>query len=299
ELGLQGYLYPQIRGDVFVTAEGEDLSVGVEEAYASFLQIGNTNLTLNVGKKFINFGKNNPVHREKWPFITQPFVIRNLLNSDEGLTGQGAQVNYLLPSKGDLFCQLELGIWKPLAHHHHDHEEGEEHHELGLGVHERLYTGRLWLSKAIRDAAEIELGLSSAGGRGEESLGNPKTRLYGIDLTYRAWPAAHKQIRLQAEVIRQKKNLFDMNGTCDGYYLLGSYRVDKYNEFGLRYDWASLPAPQLGHDSGFSAIYTKMLTETSYLRLQATRGKFANKEKYTSAFLQFVWGIGPHSHELQ
>lgn len=298
ELGIQGYLYPQIRGDVFITAEGEELSVGVEEAYASFLQIGNTDLSLNIGKKFINFGKNNPVHREKWPFVTQPFAIRNLLNPEEGLTGQGAQVNYLLPLKGNLFCQAEVGIWKPSVHHH-EHAEGVEHHELGIRVHNRLYTGRLWLSKPVRDFAELEVGMSIAGGKGEESLGNPNTRLYGIDLTYRAWPAAHKQILLQAEVVRQKRWLPEGDGARNGYYLLYSYKLNKYNEAGIRYDWASLPAPEIGHDSGLSAIYTRRLTETSYMRLQVTRGSSSNSDDYISTFLQFVWGLGPHSHDLQ
>jgi hypothetical protein len=229
--------------------------------------------------------------------VTQPFVVRNLLNPDEGLAGQGAQINYLLPLKGDFFGQLELGIWKPSGHSH-EHEE-EHASELGLGIENRLYTGRLWLSRAMGDSAEMELGLSAAGGKGEEDLGQPRTRLYGLDLTYRAWGEQNKRLMLQVEAMRQKRTLKDQDGSRDGYYLLGLHRLDRYNEIGLRYDWAALPARESGHDSGLSAFCTRMLSETSYVRLQATRGTSADAGDFTSAFLQFVWGLGPHAHDLQ
>lgn len=292
ELAVQGYLYPQIRGDVFVAFEEEELQGRIEEAYVSILQIGDTSLTANAGKKYLDFGKNNPVHREKWPFTTQPFVVRNFLNPEEGLTGQGGQLNYLLPTKGRLFGQLSLGIWKPSAHAHEEEEEGPE---LGLGAVDRVYTGRLWLSKAMGDSAEVELGLNGAGGPNEEELGGGKVRLYGIDFTYRAWPGTFRRMLIQGEAMRHRRN----DVSRDGYYLLGFYRWDKYNDAGLRYDWSEIPGTESGHDSGLSPFYTRWLTETSYVRLQVTRGSSADTGKTASVFLQFVWGLGPHAHQLQ
>lgn len=300
ELAVQGYLYPQIRGDVIIAAEGEDLAASVHEAYASFLQIGDTDLSAIVGKKLLEIGKNNPVHRERWPFVTQPFVVRNLVHPDEGLSGQGVQLNYLLPFKGDLFGQLSAGVWKPSACHHEHEETTEEHsHELGLGLEERLYTGRLWLSRAIGDTREMELGLSAAGGSGGEAPGSYDAHLFGIDITYRMWGKGNKRVILQGEMLRQKKDTPGGDGTRNGYYLMGLHRSNTWNEVGLRYDWAALPAPQAGHDSGLSLFYTRTLTETSYARLQVTRGTSAEEGSYTSAFLQFVWGLGPHAHDLQ
>lgn len=289
ELGLQGYVYPDIRGDVFIVAEGESLDVSVEEAYATFLRL-TPNLSANLGKKFIDFGRINSVHREKWPYVTQPFVSRNLLSPEEGLTGQGVQAHYLLPTGGDLFSQFTLGVWKPSGHHHHDGEEEHEHH-LGLGVEDRLYSGRLLFARPVGDDSELELGLSAAGGRRDADLGNPQVRLYGIDLTYRIWPGANKRILFQGEAMRHKLDLDEDGGYRNGYYLFGAYRWSPYDDFGLRYDWSQRPAPCFGRDSGLSAIYTRYLSETTYLRLQLTRERDA-----TTAYLQMVWGLGPHTH---
>ncbi|MBI2842186.1 MAG: hypothetical protein HYX78_02175 [Armatimonadetes bacterium] len=300
EVAVQGYVYPQVRGDVFIAFEEEELQGRVEEAYASLLQIGNTALNANLGKKYLPLGKNNPVHRERWPFVTQPFVVRNLMNPEEGLSGQGAQLNYLLPTKANLFAQMSFGVWKPSAHAHEEDEPGEEEGlERGLGAEDRVYSGRLWLSRPVGGSAELELGLNAAGGPGEEELGRPRTRLYGTDLTYRAWPGAYRRILLQGEAWRHRRSIPDANGSRDGYYGLAHYRWDRYNDAGVRYDWSELPAPQPGHDSGLSAFYTRWLSETSFIRLQVTRGKDVEDGDFTAALLQLVWGLGPHAHQLE
>ncbi|MBU0700301.1 hypothetical protein KKE26_03260 [bacterium] len=58
ELAFQGYIYPEMRADVFLAMHrhGDHVEPEICEAYVSFLQVIG-GLSLQIGKPHINFGK--------------------------------------------------------------------------------------------------------------------------------------------------------------------------------------------------------------------------------------------------
>ena len=79
-----------------------------------------------------------------------------------------------------------------------------------------------------------------------------------------------------------------------GYYALANYRWNKYNDFGVLYDWTEIPGLHGHHESALSAIFTRQFTEQTYARLQLTRGDRPGMRNYTEAWLQMVWDWPAH-----
>ncbi|MCS6859771.1 MAG: hypothetical protein NZT92_05575 [Abditibacteriales bacterium] len=309
EFAMQGYLYPNIRGDVFFNLEREPgatgFNIALEEAFASFLNLGK-GFQLQAGKKLLDFGRLNRVHPERWLTTDLPLPNKHFLfPEDHGLAGQGIQLNYLLPIKG-VFGQLQLGFWRGDELHAHEHEEEEEAEPAGLGIHERIYSGRLSFSKGLSGGdAELGVGFSGLFGHSEpvrrrrpRRIERDDIRLLGMDVVYRRYYGAYKRLLLQGELMQHRRSGPEGDSRL-GYYLLGAYRWDRYWDGGVRYDSSSLPAPLSGHETKVVAFVRRFLTERSYLRFQLERSRPAGQDPFTLFSVQFVWGIGPHAHFLE
>ncbi|MDI6793239.1 MAG: hypothetical protein QME81_10290 [bacterium] len=319
ELALQGFLYPRMRADVFLAMHrhGDHVEAEICEAYVSFLQVLG-DLSLQVGKPHINFGKINKIHQHHRPYIDQPQVITNFFGA-HGLVGEGGNLSYLLPLP--FFAQLDVGAWRIEGHHHHHEEEEEpetarvvdvngdtvtvavqkehEHEHKEFGLRDEVYTTRLWLSFPLTDESELEVGMSGAKGRGahyQEHLDN--ARVYGVDVTYKLWPSAHSRLIFQSEWLHLEREIPPGTLKRDGFYTLLNYKFDKYWDVGLRYDYAESAWPPLdeaGDESSTSFIITRSLTETTALRAQYKH----NSDSENEVYLQIAFGIGPHSHPLE
>lgn len=296
ELVLQGYLYPQIRGDAVVCmGEEHNHEAVVEECFLSFLQIGNSNLSAILGKRRLDFGKVNKIHPHHRPYVTAPSASENFLG-DEGLIAEGASLSYLFPGK--YFLNLEVGAWRVRSHTHLPSDEPMV--EIGPGFDDKLYSARLWGSRELSDSSELEVGVSGIHGTGlrrpsEETDIRDSISLLGLDATYKNWFSAYGRTTVQGEVYALRRE----GNTRVGYYGFTGYKWNKYWELGLRYDWSERPFPLDGRDSGVSFILTNHLTETTHLRLQLSHGSRAGVGSVNEAFLQAIWGIGPHSHPLE
>jgi len=300
ELGVQGYVYPNVKADAFITgspAEGE--SFQVEEAYLTYQGLSK-GLNLNVGEKHVSFGRTNLLHRHSWPYTRQPLAITNFV-APESLAGQGFNFSYLLPTNSPLFVQFDAGIWS-------NGTEGEQADlpEImagpGANLTDRFQTARLWSGYSVSDSKEIELGASWAGGKSNEdpdTLAVDRVRIKGVDLSYRQFGEGSKRLLLRGEHFWRNGTTDSDNATAKGYYLFGNYRWDKYGSLGLLYDWSEFPqAPDL-HESAASLIFTKQFSEQYYLRLQAIHGSRPDDDSFNELWLQWVWGVGPHTHELE
>lgn len=305
EISMQGYLYPTIRGDLFYSfgrkSGGNELNGELEEGYTTFLETPLKNVSVKAGKMRIDFGKTNKLHPHSLPYEDTPSVLKNFLGND-GLKGHGIEASYLLPTSRDFFAQLQAGWWRPDSLRL-DPETGLEYNNAGSRFADRLFTGRLWLSKEVSEDSELELGLSSAWGRsifngsGDDSY--DPIQLYGADITYRKFPGIYKKLTLQAEWMLHRRKMIDTSLSRSGYYLLGTYQFNKFWEWGLRYDNASLPAPSSGHESSISTFLTNNFSESTFMRYQFKHGKHFEGNNFNEFIIQFVWGIGPHSHSLK
>lgn len=297
ELAIQGWMYPNIRGDVFTTyelADGE-LRPALEEGYVSFLDLHDTfhlpkNWSLIAGQKRVAFGKLNPMHANETRVGRLTSDLRNLFGG-EGLVGTGAVASYLLPTQH--FAQLDLGVW----------DVGVPEDPAQDSWRGRAYTGRLWNSFSLTDKSELEVGLNGArGGFNDGASAAPMGHInaLGIDLTYRKWPGAFRRSMVQTEVMRTSHDTAGGSDSQWGGHFFANYQWDQYWDAGLLYERSDFLAPGAGYDQSLSALLTWRLTEQTRMRLQARHsfgsGIGLDADDMT---LQFIWGFGPHTHALQ
>jgi hypothetical protein len=333
EIGIQSYVYPGIRADAFIVfADGEAV---VEEGFLTVqnLGIGKLPLSATVGRRKVPFGRVNQLHPHSWLYVVQPYALSNLV-SGESLTGDGAYLSYLLPTR--FFAQLDAGFWS-LSESPEDFETGADPSEgvvtsPGAGIADKFTTLRLWTGFPA-GGGELEIGGSLARGRGlaydlpgeggdgvetvSETLAlsrrglrrtrqvgvggtvRPTVQLSGLDLSYRRAGRGASRFLLRGEYVQHRQKDAGFRSTAAGYYVLADQRLDARNEVGLRYDWSEFPyAPGL-HESAVSLIGTRQLTEQTYLRLQLIRGNRPGKDNFNEAWFQWVWGVGPHTHNLE
>lgn len=305
ELALQGYIYPEMRADVFLAMHrhAEHMETEICEAKVSFLKIFN-NLTAEIGKIHVNFGKINKIHQHHRPYVDQPQVIKNFF-SEHGLVGEGVCLSYLFPLP--FFAQFDVGIWRvPLRHHHEETEESENE----FGFADEVYTSKLWLSFPIKEISELELGLNGAVGKGSHYIHHKdEVKVVGVDLTYKLWPAAHTRFVFQNELFYLIRNIPLGDIKRFGFYSYLGYKFNKYWSAGIRYDDTEDVFPHLDETGkenvslsertrDVSVILTKNLTETTSLRAQY-KYYFEGPKDVHEGYLQVIFGIGSHSHMLE
>ena len=338
EIALQGYLYPGIRADIIPALEmeynGDDVEVEIdlEEAYVTASQIPYVSdyvpLEIQGGRKFMNFGRLNPVHPHHWAFSDTPLVLANLFG-EHNWFDDGVQASVTVSNPWDLYVKTTFGIWngKSLGHGHgeeegeeedaHEHEgeeeeenhegdhdeEGEEHdHEGEAGGHgegETLdWDGHIFLSRTVLGvpfgrSADALVGYSLAWDEGRGTV------LHGGDLTvtYRL-PGTYRKIRWQNEFFAA--DIGEGDYTRYGGYSLVQVSLSKYLELGGRYDQSQFLDPdEDDFELAGTGFVTYYFTHALYLRGQYRFRKMADEREEHAGFIQLVFGLGPHSHRLQ
>lgn len=288
ELSFQGYLYPQVRADVFtsLSKEGDVFTMDVEEAYLTFSGLME-DVGAKLGKKHLNFGKQNALHPEQWRMIDAPAVMQQFLGSD-GLSPEGLSVDYLLPLPW--FVQVEAGTWK--ASVPTDPDSSTPFSPVGPMTHTRI-----WTSIEAQDSSEFELGASSLWGNGPLYKTEQDTfSLLGLDATYKLWPSTFSRWMLQTEAMFLNRSLNGETFNRWGTYAYLGYQADKYWEVGARADYSQSASQTDSSTQTVSGMISNRLTETTKARLQYT---YDTNTKDSQITLQFLFGLGPHSHVLQ
>ncbi len=315
ETAFQGYIYPEMRADVFLAIHRHDGEYEAEicEAKASFLHLAD-GLGGEAGKIHVNFGKLNRIHEHHRPMIDQPLVLTNFFG-DHGLVGQGGTLNYLMPLP--FFLQFEGGAWRVAGHHPHVSEDVEttqvtdvNGNVVDVAIYEEepctefsladeVYTGRAKTSFAPTAKSELEIGGSIAQGRGghyEEHL--DKAQVVGADMTFRFWPTAYRRWTFQNEWMHLRREVPVGILHRQGGYSFLQCRLNKYWDVGARFDYADNAFPDKVIERSGSAIVGYHLTETSDLRIQAKRRRVGDDD-ISEGWVRMTFGIGPHSHELE
>lgn len=306
ELGIQGYVYPGVKVDAFITGSPvEDEPFQLEEGYLSFLGV-RKGVNLFVGRKFAPFGRTGEQHPHSWLYARQLLPRQNLI-SEEALSGDGLNARFVLPTRGNLFAQLDLGIFN-----------GGEPGTIsgapfsdsiargpGAGFTSRFYNTRLYLAHPLGKDGEISLGGSYARGTStledddENELGTGRVAVSGLDLSFRRYYENSKRLLLRAEYFGYRPGRGAPTNRASGYYGIANYRFDPRKDIGLMYERSGFPQLPGQHENALSLIYTKQFTEQFYMRLQGTRGRRPGEGSYSELGLQFVFGLGPHSHNVE
>ncbi len=300
EVAFQGYIYPEMRADIFLALHRHNNSLEFElcEGYVSFLKIFN-NFSLELGKRHVDFGKINKVHQHHRPYFDQPEVVTEYLG-EHGFVAEGVSLIYLLPV--NFFAQVSVGGWVvPEEEHHHQENEPHLHHSF---LNDKAYNSKLWLSFPITSLSELELGLNFAKAKGPHYKEHKdELNLYNLELTYKYLISTYKKLTLQTENFYLYREI--PLGTLNrfGGYLFCELQTSKYWRFAVRFDYVE--KPQVVNESDLSEketsqassfIITRELTETTLLRAQY---KYDFKNSEHIGYLQMIFGFGPHSHTLE
>jgi hypothetical protein len=316
EIAFQGALHPSVHGDLIVAVEQEydgtetHTEIHIEEAYLSFLDLP-LGLQGLVGRRLMGFGRLNSIHPHHWAFTDTPLVLDQLFG-DHPWMDDGAQLSYLIPNPADLYIKVTVGVWNgnALGHHHgeedaHDEEEHEEHeehaehdeHEEGHGQAEpvewdgHVFTGRLFVDLPVTERLSVEAGGSLAIDEGDN-------RLSAADIVFRyRWPKTFQRVKWQTEWFRFDDD--DTGSDASGIFSFVQFTLDKYWETTVRYDWTELLHDSDETATAISGYVSYYLTHTTYLRGGYQLKEHANGDDENIVNLQFVWGIGPHSHRLE
>jgi hypothetical protein len=306
EIAIQGFVYPNVKAEAYlVGAPAEDEPLRFEEGFLTFLGI-RKNLNVWLGRKFVPFGRTGEQHSHSWLYARQLLPFRNLV-AEEALVGDGIGFRYTLPT-GKLFTNLAVGYWS-----------GEGAGEIsgapfgddvaagpGAGFDRRFLSARLWTGYALSPNSELELGGSYARGRSEivddeeNRIGRGDVTLTGLDLSYRLFLANNRRLLLRTEHFGYRPN--DIGGgirKARGYYGLANYRFNPRDDIGLLYERSGFPQAPNERETAYSLIYTRRFTEQFYGRIMGTHGDRPGEGSYSEARVQFTFGLGPHTHNLE
>lgn len=318
EIGIQGYVYPNVKYDTFIVGNpGEGESFGMEEGFLTYLG-ARRGLNVQIGRKFAPFGRTGELHPHSWLYSRQVLARQNLV-AGEALVGNGINFNYLLPTGKSFFARLSLGAFsggeEPAGRLNtsdpSDPFEGGGPNRVGAGL-SRFYNARLWMGKSLGEKNEVELGLSHARGRafienftglGEDDseiveTASGRLNLSGVDVSFRRFTGTNKRLLLRGEYFRYNPRGLPTTKS-DGYYLLGNYRFDKFNDIGLLHEKTDFVNAPGERETANSLIYTRSFNERYYVRFTGTRGDRPGEGNYNEGRVQFVIGLGPHTHELE
>jgi hypothetical protein len=282
EMVIAGYVYPQIKADAVLSMSQSGLEI--EEAYADFLSLFDA-FSLRAGKMKVEFGKINKLHSHVWPYADVPVVINNFLAGS--LSENGASIGAVLPLP--VFIKSETGLYNV--------EPGVDGGDGTLAFSQELYTERLSTSFDPSGSSEFEIGASGALSKGlEYPVSKDDVRLAGADLTLKIWPVNYSRFLLQSEAVYMRREQLSGSFERWGAYAYAGYAFNRFMDIGSRYDWSENAVQQLSKESKISAIFTYRMSEATFARIQYG---YTPENKSNEVMLQFVYGLGPHTHPLQ
>jgi hypothetical protein len=309
ELGVQAYLNPYARADVFLSLQGPDLetaSLGLEEAYMTVLRGLPLDLNLRAGKYRVEFGKLNMVHPHAQPFVTQPLVEERFLGT-EGLNDLGISVSILLPT-GDVYTRLTADVLRGLSVAHAAGIEDTSGTKLPYA-----FSSRLSSFFTLSDFSELEAGLSCYSGI-HDPYHAERFWYWNVDFKYKYRPSTYTSLVVQGEGLlnlrratqdQQLVPFLDDAGQPEsrevrtsGMYLYADYQVMKIFSVGSRYDWSEDPYRAENRAwalSLFTGYYPVEETIGVRLQYQYTRTETPGlSQSVNSIGVQFLFSLGPH-----
>lgn len=301
ELSLQHYLHPAIKADVILGIHKESTGkheLGLEEAFLTVTDVvgvlfpqstADWGVSAVVGKKLLGIGKVNPLHPEQWMFVDRPLIIKQVFGQEGGLSAEGGQLAYLLPTS--FFSQVELGLWTASPH---DHASTSGAHSIEYA--NRLAHARLWNSVALSDTNELEFGASYLIGNLTADSSTDMQHVVGLDVTYTKALNKIQSLTLQSEWYHARYGEEgEARADQSGGFIGGTVKPSVDYEVGLRYGVLSKHGDEGHSKSQVSVMASRQLMETSKLRLQYSFGEQVDN----TAYIQFIFGMGPHAHVLQ
>ena len=262
----------------------------IEEGYVTSEQLPYDLLprdtSLKLGKFYVDFGKQNLLHRHQFPFINRP-LINQAAFGDEGLKEPGMGVSYLLPTSW--FSELTFqGL------------TGENESLFGRSSDfnpRGAYLGHWKNFFDLTDSTTVELGNSYIAGRNSDA-GHRLSQAIGLDLTMKWRPlqqSTEKALIWQNEYIyfnRERER--DPSSRGGGLYSSLQYQFARNWWIQGRYDLLGVPKLDDGRKNRWTTLLALVPSEFSALRLQHSYTSQSNAKSVNEVLLQMNFTIGSH-----
>ncbi len=303
ELAIQGYIYPGVRAEFYPVWEVEEEEVEIEEAFANFLTLP-FNSSLLVGRQRIRFGAVNPVHQHYRNYVDVPLPVQNFLGA-HGYIDDGIDFSIMAPLV-NFPLKFGFGVFdgnKELGEHEHGGLEEEEEEEAdGSGIFEsepiewmdHVFLAKIDANIPLSNNADISLGyhvMWDDNGGARSVIHNGR-----LALNY-SFLNSYRKLLWENEVYSLDIDERDVESF--GFYSLLKFNASRFIDAGLRYDWSEPGDSDETRQWALNPILTWHLTEASYVRFQYKYGEHEGFDSVNEGMVQFVWGLGPHTHALR
>lgn len=291
EVGFSGAIDPYTKGDLIVTVGREDneFKADLEEAYITYLGLP-YNLQMRFGEFRADFGKTNSVHRHAIPWVDYPYVIKRFFG-DEGLSGTGAEVSWLVPNPWNKYIAL---VYEVINNDNDTLFAGQQSDDFTHLIHLKTFND-------LSPTSTLELGASFGTAPNTSGHGSNRSMIEGVDMTYRWKPkeaGLYRAFLWQTELLAAQADIIGGQESTWGMYSAAEYQFARRWKFGVRYDNTQLPFSSSLHERGYSAYLTFLQSEFLFWRLGylITDRNFpvdGNKDEQ-QLFLQLNWTLGAH-----
>ena len=299
EIAIQGYIYPGIRAEFFPVWEIEEEKVEIEEAFVNFLTLP-FNSTLLVGRQRVRFGDVNPIHQHRRDYVDVPLAVQNFLGA-EGYIDEGIDLSVLVP-KISFPLTLGFGLFdgdKSLGEEEEEEEEGGEKRSTLFESEPIEWRDHVFLAKidtnfSLSTNSDLSIGYHVMW---DDNGGGPTAIHNGHVLFRYNFPYSYRRLLWENEVY--VADIDERDVKSKGFYSLIKFDVNRFLNAGIRYDWSELGNNDDIHQWAVNPIITWHLTEASYIRMQYRYAELEGFSSVNEGLIQFVWGLGPHSHTLR
>ncbi len=273
ELRLTSYVDPHVKADLTLATHGVS-EPELEEAFVTTVGLPGS-LALKAGKFLGSFGKHNPLHTHRYPFIERPMAHESLFG-EEGLNEVGAEASWLVPT--DWYAELVAGVYNG------------DNSALFSGEAEEdvAFLGRVRSLVDLNDATTFEVGASGLTGQHEEL--SARSNVLGADATLKWTPLEtqrHKALTLQVEYLHG-----DVGGaTRHGGQLMARTRLTRRWWAQVSGDWLTEDDLTVTRTRGLIAYVP---TEFQAVRLQYGATFSDDEDTEHRVALQYSFTIGSH-----
>ena len=285
ETSFQMVIDPYARADIFVAVVPDEEAVELEEAFITFLSLP-AGLRAEVGIFRSRFGRLNQIHPPEVTFVDYPLPLE-MYFGEEGLVETGISLSILLPNPWDQFWEGVLEVTNG------DNETAFN----GNATNDLAYTGHFITFFDINDNSTLELGGSVISGK-NDLLGNRRTNIFGVDLTYKWKPldrGLYKSFIWQSELFLVNKDIgAPEKSNATGFYSYLRWQLGRRWYLSGRYDRAE--SIEIGNDleEKYVAVLTFYPSNFQTVRFQSTTTKESNGATNTILSFQLNFAIGAH-----
>jgi hypothetical protein len=295
ELNFAGYINPYVRADAYLSIEGLEGPVGIEEINATVVR--GLPAQARFGKYRLDIGKINTEHVHQWAWLQYPLMLRSFLG-DEGAAATGINIRRL-QGIGDTAVTLSLNAFR--ADVFGAHEPVQDGQATSSTATKIGYSGRLSAFRDLNDTNFLEAGGSYLYAQPDFDR-NLTNQVAAVDLTYKWVPGIYKGIKLRAEGMLSHRDVEDdstqvvSNVDALGAFTSAEFKFRRRFDTGGFFDWAQDATDNNMETTAFGAFFGIMPVEETARFSIVYRYETSDfyKGSSNSVTFQVLWSLGPH-----